>query len=106
MKYFNPLKIINEDEGSDIWDVLIRQQASILTNKHYSWGLNLLKSGLKNLAKDIVVEPRYICKDYRDLFSNYYSKKFKVPSPYCERIHFFAENVNQVALILEPEEYQ
>ncbi|MGD0088939.1 MAG: hypothetical protein ABSE73_03395 [Planctomycetota bacterium] len=35
------------------------------------------------------MEPRYICKDYRNLFSHFYSKKFVERTPCCSRLHFF-----------------
>ncbi len=58
------------------------------------WGLEILKEGLGGKAKTAVLEKYYICKDHRNLFSNYYSKKFNVGSSYCYRLHFFSkENV-------------
>jgi hypothetical protein len=40
------------------------------------WGLEKLQDGLKNSIRGIILEPFYICKDHRNLHSNFYSKRF------------------------------
>jgi hypothetical protein len=54
------------------------------------WGSQLLQSGLNGYVGTVLVEPHYVCKDYRNLFSRFYSKKFLGRSPYCSRLHFFS----------------
>lgn len=49
---------------------------------------------LKNDVKSVVVEKEYIDKDYRDTFSNFYSKKFSSYPSSTTRIHFFRSEVN------------
>lgn len=58
------------------------------------WGRDILKDGLKDHVKTVLIEPSYICKDHRDLFSHYYSRKFNVNSYLCSRLHFFSEIID------------
>jgi len=72
-----------------------------------SWGVDTLRSGLDGHARSILVEPNYICKDYRDLFSNYFSKKFNVGSSLTTRLHFFTDSSLALDdLLAEPERFQ
>lgn len=53
------------------------------------WGLKTLSEGLGNHVSTVLLEPSYVCKDYRNIYSHFYSKKF-VPRPSkCSRLHFF-----------------
>jgi hypothetical protein len=71
------------------------------------WGIQLLRQGLDKYAKSVVVEPLYVCKDYRNLFSHFYSKKFVPRSPYCSRLHFFnRSDLTLDNVILESEKIQ
>lgn len=56
-------------------------------------GLDLLRGSLDGYAKSALIEPHYVCKDYKSLYSNFLSKKFSSFPPECKRIHFF-ENDN------------
>jgi hypothetical protein len=58
------------------------------------WTLSIINSGLKDIIKTVIVEPLYICKDHRNLFSNYYSKQFNMCSPISSRIHFFSNIID------------
>ena len=71
------------------------------------WGLRLLSCGLKrSTTKVVLVEPHYTCRDHRNLFSNYYSKKFLETSCYTNRLHFFSvEDVEPAHLMMDPESY-
>lgn len=40
----------------------------------------------------IVVEDHYIDRDYRDTFSNTFSKRFATPPARCQRLHFFGNH--------------
>ena len=40
-------------------------------------------------VKSVLVERDYICKDYRDSYHNFYSKKFTRYGDKCVRLHFF-----------------
>ena len=53
--------------------------------------INFFRNGLHGIVKTILVEPFYICKDYRNLYSQFFSKKFIERSSYCSRVHFFSE---------------
>ncbi len=46
--------------------------------------------GLEGKIGTILVEPLYICKDFRNLFSRFYSKKFASRPSECSRLHFYA----------------
>lgn len=56
------------------------------------WGLEVLRGGLAPHARTIVSESEYICKDHRNLHSNFYSKKFSQRPVTCSRLHFFAKD--------------
>ena len=53
------------------------------------WRLKTLCSGLQAAARTVVIEPHYICRDFRNLFSHFYSKKFLPRDAHCSRVHFF-----------------
>jgi len=77
---------INEAKWDDIWQT-IKRDCAFLTD----WGIECLSSGLKESVKSIILEPRYLCKDHRNLYSNYYSKKFLESSSFTSRLHFFSD---------------
>jgi hypothetical protein len=71
------------------------------------WGKDVLSSGLRKSARGVVVEPYYVCKDFRSLFSNYYSKKAIETSSYAKRLHFFStEDITVDRLRITPERFQ
>jgi hypothetical protein len=64
------------------------------------WATHRLKDGLSAHVRTILYEPLYVCKDYRNIYSNFYSKKFVPRSTMCGRLHFFTApelTVEQVA---------
>jgi hypothetical protein len=78
-------KIIYLNSDAD-WNKLIPLLPQI-----EDWGLPLLKKGLGAYARSVLVEPNYICKDHRNLHSNFYSKKFIERPAKCARLHFFSK---------------
>lgn len=76
---------------ADNWNLL---QTKVLSWNGQSllspWGVKILREGLDKKLKTVLVEPHYICKDHRDLFSHYYSRKFRVNPDVCSRLHFFS----------------
>ncbi len=103
MQKTNLLKIISRDSKNPdkLWDQLLQ-----ICPKLVHWGGDILKKGLSDYVKTIVYEPFYICKDHRNLFSSFYSKKFVTISPYCERLHFFNDSISDLHhLKCYPEEY-
>lgn len=89
----NCLRLFRVDEfhSSDQW-LAIQKECAYLSN----WGINTLANGLDGYVKTIVLEKDYLCRDHRNLFSNFYSKKFKHPNPICSRLHFFNKAINKV----------
>src|SRR5438105_4223193 len=83
---------INDLESFDIdlaapekaWDSL-RQRCPALSE----WGVETLREGLDGHVQSIILEPFYTCKDHRNLYSNFYSKKFLEVTSNCNRLHFF-----------------
>lgn len=53
----------------------------------------ILQETLQQSAKTIVVEHEYIDKDYRNVYSGFYSKKFSRQSSRAVRLHFFDVNI-------------
>jgi hypothetical protein len=71
------------------------------------WGVQTLRDALDGHVQSIVLEEFYTCKDHRNLFSNFYSKKFLAGSRDCSRLHFFNKpNVNVLRLLTNPEEFE
>lgn len=52
----------------------------------------------ENGCKTVVVEHRYIDRDFRSEHSAFWSLRFQVPSPFTRRVHFFAQHVRQGGL--------
>ncbi|MCX6714765.1 MAG: hypothetical protein NTX72_03045 [Candidatus Uhrbacteria bacterium] len=69
-----------------------------------SWGLKFLQQGLADHVRTAVVERRYVCKDHRNLHSNFYSKKFQMRQEPCSRIHFFTEKLSDEFDVYAPTE--
>jgi len=38
----------------------------------------------------VLIEPHYVCKDFRNLYTQFYSKNFLARSSHCARLHLFA----------------
>jgi hypothetical protein len=71
------------------------------------WGVSQLRRGLDGFVQSVVLEPRYMCKDHRNLYSNFYSKKFLEISSNCRRLHFFSTpNLEAKQLLADPEAHQ
>lgn len=64
------------------------------------WGYKLLYENLRHSVRTIVLEQNYICKDHKNLFSQFYSKKFSVPSPLTCRLHFFSDQIENIHELL------
>lgn len=84
------------------WKAL-QDKCSFLTD----WGVEKLRDGLDGHVQSILLEPFYMCKDHRNLYSNFYSKKFLEVTSNCSRLHFFARpDVQPKALLANPGEFQ
>jgi hypothetical protein len=96
--------LICVDVGSDKtqWETL-RNRCSFLSD----WGLKILYSGLAQYTGTIIIEPHYVCKDHRNLFSNFYSKKLNSGSANAARFHFFSEKgITPDSFFSHPTAYQ
>lgn len=103
MDTFNELKVypIRQATIDDDWAYL-RKDCGAITD----WGQRILRSGLDSCVKSIVLEPHYTCRDHRNLYSNYYSKKFRETSQYTSRLHFFSmPDIDIDDLCLNPNKY-
>lgn len=66
-------------------------------------GVDRLRDGVDGHVKSVLVEPQYVCRDYRDLYGRFYSKKFLERSSYCSRLHFFSdETVTVQGAVFDP----
>lgn len=78
---------------------------SICGDRLSEWGVSCLREGLDGHVRSIVVEPHYICKDYRNLYGRFYSKKFLGRPSWCNRLHFFAgDEVSISQIVYDPDE--
>jgi hypothetical protein len=72
-----------------------------------AWGVDCLRGALDGHVQTIVLEPYYTCKDHRNLYSNFYSKKFLEVTSVCQRLHFFDEaGLSPKDLLAEPHKFQ
>jgi hypothetical protein len=55
--------------------------------------VQLLAHGISQAVKGILIETRYIDKDYRSTYYNFYAKKGQKYRDDCVRLHFFDETV-------------
>lgn len=78
---------IRQGHEEEDWAKVAKACSDHLTD----WGIKTLRQGLDNRVRTVLIEPRYICKDYRNLYSNFYSKKFVDRPSTCERLHFFSK---------------
>ncbi len=66
-----------------------------------------MRNALGPYVQCIVLEPRYNCKDFRNLFTHFYSKKFQVCFSDCSRLHFFKKrDINVSKLLTRPDMFQ
>ena len=101
---FNELKSfpLRDTSWEDDWQEL-QDACCYLT----PWGKDLLSKNLRGIAESVVLEPHYTCKDHRNLYSNYYSKKFLQSSAYTSRLHFFDKpDIFIPDLLVKPEKYR
>jgi hypothetical protein len=95
----NPLYALVHLESEGDWLHLSRMCGKYLTGHDFS----KLYTYLKDDAKTAIIEKSYIDKDYRDTFSNFYSKKFVSYPSTTYRLHFFRSIVAEQNLFdLEP----
>lgn len=92
---------IDPSEKEKSWKDVSLATGNILT----PWGIEILRNGLDDDVGSVFVEDAYICKDYRNLHTHFYSKKFKDRSSRCSRLHFFNQTELTVNdLLLHPED--
>lgn len=94
-------RIVNLDEGgrealtrefgSKFGDVLVFE--NILKHAHHALG-----------CRSVLIEEEYIDKDYRNEFSNLYSKMFKKVDSYCKRLHFFRAQLSDEKQVFTEDE--
>ena len=91
-------KIIRLEEPRE-WDRLPGECEMLLEGSEYgrlgAYFANF-RSLLEKRAKSALIECRYIDKDFRDVYSRFYSKKFAKYQSRCLRIHFFTSCVCKV----------
>lgn len=87
------LPIISFDQQTS-WSDLLTVAAPHLDSQ----GVNRLQQALDSIARSVMVERHYIDHDYRDTFSQFYSKRFRTPDPRCTRLHFFREPIDRATL--------
>lgn len=93
---------VDESAWDEVWQQ-VKRDCAYLT----SWGIQTLSDGLRGSVGSILLEPRYICKDHRNLFCNYYAKRFHPIPPYARRLHFFSERDMDIDEVLqEPDRFQ
>ena len=94
---------IDDADPNSSWQTIKDATKGLLTVA----GEKLLRQGLANDVKSVLVEESYVCKDYRSLFSYYYSKKFSRLDSRCSRLHFFdSDQLTLEDVVNKPEECQ
>jgi hypothetical protein len=69
--------------------------SEVITRKHHFVYLKNYLSSAQIGAKTIVIERKYINKDYLDDYSFYYSSCFKDYGSVCTRVHFFSNEFKE-----------
>ncbi len=70
-------------------------------------GCQLLRSGLDPHVRSVLIEPHYVCRDFRNLFSHFYSKKFLERRSICQRLHFFGRSdLDERRIVATPDRCQ
>lgn len=69
------------------------QPEAIQKKNHFKYFLEYLGEGLK--AKSIVIDEKYVSKDYLHDYAMYYSLCFEDYSKYCDRVHFFKTTITE-----------
>ncbi len=70
------------------------------------WGIGVLLQGLRGHVRAVVLEQPYVCKDHKNLFSHFYSKKFRPCESNCSRLHFFSTSIGSIEHFLShPNDY-
>jgi hypothetical protein len=104
------LDLLNQYQSFNINDSSIDQDMQALQKvcpSLHNWGRDLLTPLVKGSVKSIIFEPNYVCKDHRNLYSHFYSKKYQECSRYTSRLHFFnIPNIGFEDVIQRPEKYQ
>ena len=98
------IEAIEVEAGSEdaAWGEIQRRCGSLT-----DWGRDLLREGLDGSVRTVVVEPHYICRDFRDLYSGFYSKKFIERTSFCSRLHFFSvASVGIDDIVSSPQTFQ
>jgi len=98
----NSLTCVDVAHDSVHWPA-VRENCSFLSD----WGLGVLRDGLAKYTGTVLIEPHYVCKDHRNLFSNFYSKKLNSGSANTYRLHFFeARGITPATFLSNPTGYQ
>jgi len=93
---------LDASETTKGWDA-IKAECPFLTD----WGAKLLQKGLSGYARSVLLEKDYVCKDYRNIYSNFYTKKFLNRPDTCSRLHFFsAPDLKMEDIVFEAGRFQ
>src|SRR5712692_1204077 len=76
-------------EGAQDWQSLLELCGGCLHPNR----LDQLRTLLSDTCKMVVIERDYVCKDYRDTYTNYYAKKFATYPDKCVRLLFFRKPI-------------
>ena len=106
----NALELFKQYQSFNIRDAHLNEDWKTLqsncTDLH-NWGIDILRQLLVGTVKSVVYEPQYVCKDHRNLYTNFYSKKHRLVSKYTSRLHFFnIPDIHVRDLILDSETYE
>ncbi len=85
-------KIIRLDKPQK-WDRLPEECEILLQGRKYGLLAGYFakcREMLRRRAKSVVAERRYIDKDFRDVYTGFYSRKFAAYQSKCLRLHFFS----------------
>lgn len=80
-----------QDSAFDLWQVDADWHGLLDAHDHLldEFDAAILQGCLASVVKSIVVEHEYIDKDYRNVYSGFYSKRFAKQSSRATRLHFF-----------------
>lgn len=80
-----------------------RQSWQDVANDTKGWlsqtGITLLRKGLDDVIRGVLVERPYTCKDFESLAAEFYVHKFRDREMTCSRLHFFDQPVGRDAVL-------
>jgi len=93
---------ISDENFEEDWN-LVRAASSLLGERE----CEQISQSLRGCVKMVLLEDPYICRDHKNLVSNFYTKKFRSNKTLTQRLHFFSDEIEDFNDLLgKPKEFE